>query len=207
MDINKSFEYWQNAWSTTTAEFTERLGEEGMKQPFRSAKPKSPEDKEWWFTNGFEMFKSYQLWRKSSDWEVWTTPSNEPAIELTMQLNQKDFSIKMTLDRVMKRPDGELVVLDLKTGSRTPSTFLQLGFYAVGIEITTGIRPKYGSYWMARKGEPTEPVSLDFFTKERILSLAEKFDRQRKQGNFLPNINHCSICGYTQHCEWYNRKD
>jgi len=209
MDVDISFEYWKKAWTATGEDFTERLGEDGLNQPFRSAKAKSksPEDKDWWFTNGFEMFKSYQQWRARSDWKVWTTPTNEPAIELYMNVQHNDFSIKMTLDRVMELPNGDLVVLDVKTGSRTPSTFLQLGFYAVGVELIYGVRPKYGSYWMARKGEPTEPASLDFFSKERILSLAEKFDRQRKQGNFLPNIQHCSICGYTKHCEWFNKEE
>ena len=56
-------------------------------------------------------------------------------------INFGTVPVKMALDRIMQLPDGELVVLDLKTGSRTPSTTLQLGFYSVGIEPYFGLTP------------------------------------------------------------------
>ncbi len=96
---------------------------------------------------------------------------------------------------------------DLKTGSRTPSTTLQLGFYSVGIELTYGVKPKYGSYWMARKGEPTPIVDLSWYTSDRLIRLAEMFNRARYEGLFVPNISNCSLCGYTAHCEWYKKEE
>lgn len=204
---NSLEDIWKNAWTNTETEMRDRIGPNWNEKEFRSANKRKPEDKAWWYTNGLEMLKNYQRWRATSDWKIWTAPDGKPAIELVMQVNFGTALVKMALDRIMQRPDGELVVLDLKTGSRTPSTTLQLGFYSVGIELTYGIKPKFGSYWMARKGEPTEPVSLEWYTKDRLIRLAEMFNRARYEGMFIPNISNCSLCGYTAHCEWYKKEE
>ena len=205
--INNLEQHWVKAWADTEIEIRERVGEEGMKQQFRTANKRKPEDKAWWYTNGLEMLKGYHKWRETSDWKIWTAPDGNPAIELSMMVNFGNAPVKMALDRIMQMPDGELVVLDLKTGSRTPSTTLQLGFYSVGIELTYGIKPKYGSYWMARKGEPTPVANLEWYTTDRLIRLAEMFNRARYEAMFVPNISNCSLCGYTQHCEWYRKEE
>jgi hypothetical protein len=199
--------YWSDAWENTLEDVRQRVGDEAMQQQFRTANKRKPEDKAWWYTNGLEMLKKYQSWRQESDWKIWTAPDGQPAIELNMMVNFGTVPVKMALDRIMQLPDGELVVLDLKTGSRTPSTTLQLGFYSVGIELTYGVKPKYGSYWMARKGEPTPVVDLSWYTSDRLIRLAEMFNRARYEGLFVPNISNCSLCGYTAHCEWYKKEE
>ncbi len=199
--------YWSDAWENTLEDVRQRVGDEAMQQQFRTANKRKPEDKAWWYTNGLEMLKKYQSWRQESDWKIWTAPDGQPAIELNMMVNFGTVPVKMALDRIMQLPDGELVVLDLKTGSRTPSTTLQLGFYSVGIELTYGVKPKYGSYWMARKGEPTPIVDLSWYTSDRLIRLAEMFNRARYEGLFVPNISNCSLCGYTAHCEWYKKEE
>jgi len=199
--------YWSDAWENTLEDVRQRVGDEAMQQQFRTANKRKPEDKAWWYTNGLEMLKKYQSWRQESDWKIWTAPDGQPAIELNMMINFGTVPVKMALDRIMQLPDGELVVLDLKTGSRTPSTTLQLGFYSVGIELTYGVKPKYGSYWMARKGEPTPVVDLSWYTSDRLIRLAEMFNRARYEGLFVPNISNCSLCGYTAHCEWYKKEE
>jgi len=204
IDLHK---YWSDAWENTLEDVRQRVGDDAMQQQFRTANKRKPEDKAWWYTNGLEMLKKYQSWRQESDWKIWTAPDGQPAIELNMMINFGTVPVKMALDRIMQLPDGELVVLDLKTGSRTPSTTLQLGFYSVGIELTYGVKPKYGSYWMARKGEPTPIVDLEWYTSDRLIRLAEMFNRARYEGLFVPNISNCSLCGYTQHCEWYKKEE
>lgn len=204
IDLSK---YWSDAWENTLEDVRQRVGDDGMQQEFRTANKRKPEDKAWWYTNGLEMLKKYQSWRQESDWKIWTAPDGQPAIELNMMINFGTVPVKMALDRIMQLPDGELVVLDLKTGSRTPPTTLQLGFYSVGIELTYGVKPKYGSYWMARKGEPTPIVDLSWYTSDRLIRLAEMFNRARYEGLFVPNISNCSLCGYTAHCEWYKKEE
>jgi RecB family exonuclease len=108
----------------------------------------------------------------------------------------------MFIDRVMVTPDGELVVLDLKTGARTPSSDLQLAVYAAGIERKYGVRPTYGAYWMAREGITSQLSPLAYLPADRIEALVENFDKARKAGIFLPNTTNCFYCGVAQYCEW-----
>jgi hypothetical protein len=105
----------------------------------------------------------------------------------------------------MINPDGELIVLDIKTGVRTPSSDLQLAFYAAGMEEMLGIRPRYGAYWMARAGQTSELIDLDYFTKDNIIDIVTKFDTARKQELFIPNLNHCIMCNVKDQCK-YKRK-
>lgn len=198
---------WSTAWDNTETEFRQRLGDDGFAQPFRSANPRRPEDKAWWYSNGIEMFKNWINWRDKNKWSVWTLPSGEPAIELAMNIKLDGVQVKMTLDRVMVTDTGELMVVDIKTGARTPTSTLQLGFYAVGIEVLHGVRPTLGAYWMARKEDITPPVNLDFYTVDRITTLVSNFDKARKNNIYIPNFSHCNLCGYKNDCEWYERKD
>jgi len=110
------------------------------------------EDESWWLEEGRRMLDSWVQFRTGQlGWSIWTTPDGKPAIEISMTPHMGDVPVQMGIDRVMVTPDGELVIVDLKTGKYTPSSDLQLALYAVGMEKTFGIRPKYGTYWMARQ--------------------------------------------------------
>ena len=68
----------------------------------------------------------------------------------------------MVADRVFWNKDtGEYVIVDLKTGKNVPDSSLQLGFYAYGLRKVYGIDAKVGYYWMARKGELSQPFDLE----------------------------------------------
>jgi hypothetical protein len=162
------------------------------------------EDESWWLPNGAEMLKRWAAFREKSGWQLWVTPEGIPAIELGINISLSDVPIKMALDRVMVTPEGELCVLDLKTGSRTPSSDFQLGMYAVGMEVTFGIRPSVGVYWMARDGVTSAMVDLSKWTVERITEIVKQFDTARKKGIFIPNFDHCKMCNITEHCKYQN---
>ncbi len=160
------------------------------------------EDYSWWVDNGQEMVQRWVEWRDGSGWEFFEPQPGVPAIELGMNVNLDGVNVKMFLDRVMINGDGELVILDLKTGSRTPSSDLQLGFYAMGMEKTFGIRPKWGTYWMARTGTTTELVDLDHYSTEMITEIVGKFKIAQTNGVFLPNFNHCVMCNVVEYCRF-----
>lgn len=160
------------------------------------------EDYSWWVDNGQDMVQRWVEWRDGSGWEFFEPQPGVPAIELGMNVNLEGVNIKMFLDRVMINGDGELVILDLKTGSRTPSSDLQLGFYAMGLEKTFGIRPKWGTYWMARTGTTTELVDLDHYSTEMITEIVGKFKIAQTNGVFLPNFNHCQMCNVVEYCRF-----
>jgi hypothetical protein len=172
---------------------------------------KANPDKEngvWWALEGRTMLQKWADWRTGSHgWKLWSDGNGIPAIEIGMNPVIGGVTVQMHIDRVMVTPEGELIILDLKTGARTPSSDLQLAFYAVGMEKTFGIRPKYGTYWMAREGTTTPLVDLDFYTMEMIEQMVADFDRARQAHLFIANFNHCKMCDLTDKCKWYNKKE
>ncbi len=160
------------------------------------------ENDEWWFHNGPQMVKNWLLWRQNSHLVVWEPSEGKTAVELGIELPMDSWNLRMFIDRVFVTPNGEMVVLDLKTGARTPTSDLQLAIYAAGIEKVFGVRPRYGTYWMGRSGSTTELVDLDYLPTDKILNVVSTFDTARKGGIFLPNLSNCSYCNVAQHCEW-----
>lgn len=160
------------------------------------------ENADWWLDNGPQMVKNWLLWRQHSNMQVWTPTPDKEAVELGIDLPVGEFNLRMFIDRVFVTPSGEMVVLDLKTGARTPTSDLQLAIYAAGIEKIFGVRPKYGTYWMAREGNTSQFIDLDYLPTDKILNVVSTFDIARKGGIFLPNLSNCSYCNVAQHCEW-----
>lgn len=160
------------------------------------------EDGAWWLHHGPLMVDRWVDWRNNSGWQIWTTPDGTPAIELGMTVDMAGVPVKMSIDRVMVTPAGEMIILDLKTGSRTPQSDLQLAFYAAGLDLAYGIRPSYGTYWMARTGITSSFVDLDIMPTYKITDMVRMFDTTRRQGLFIPNFKHCTICPFTAVCEW-----
>lgn len=160
------------------------------------------EDGLWWLKHGPLMVDRWIDWRSNSGWEIWRTPEGEPAIELGLMVDMAGVPVKMGIDRVMVTPEGEMVVLDIKSGSRTPQSDLQLAFYAAGLDLAFGIRPSYGTYWMARTGITSSFIDLDSMPTNKIVDMVQMFETTRRAGLFLPNFKHCTLCPFTQVCEW-----
>lgn len=205
----ESFAPTQTFSEAFSAEVQWQIAETGQgEEHFRAAGRATREfpDKEndkWWESKGREMLVNWIFWRRGSGWNFWYPEPSTPAIELGIDYKVGDDTyIKMFIDRVMVLPNGEMVVLDLKTGSRTPSSDLQLAVYAAGIEEQFGVRPKYGAYWMARTGITSPLVDLEYLPKERVEKLVVAFDKARKAGIFIPNLSNCGYCSVAQHCEW-----
>lgn len=171
-----------------------------------TAKTPNKEDGIWWYQAGRGFLQAWVDWREKTGWQILTF-EDKPAIELEIIARFYDIPVKMTIDRVMVLPTGETVVLDLKTGTRTPDSDLQLGFYASGIEQVFGIRPSYGAYWMARQGEVGPILPLHSYSIETVGRMVKLFDKARKSGIFLPNFSHCKLCALQDKCAWKNGKD
>lgn len=198
--------YFLEAWDKVFAETVSRsdVSESSWKAAGRATKANpDKENKDWWLKNGSSMFDSWVKWRTGGNgWTIWEPVPGVPAIELSLNPIWNDTQVQMHIDRVMVNPDGELVVLDIKTGSRTPTSDLQLAFYAAGIEEMYGVRPSYGAYWMARDGATSELINLDGYTKEKIISIVKMFDDARRVGAFVPNFSHCKMCNVINSCSW-----
>lgn len=198
--------YWQEAWAAQQKEQLNKtkVPQSSWKASGRVSKANpNKEDGQWWEVNGSEMVDKWIAWRNGTHpWVLWEVQPGLPAIELGLTPIWNEVPVQMHIDRVMINPDGELVIIDIKTGARTPSSDLQLGFYAVGMEDMFGIRPKYGAYWMAREGQVKELVDLDKYKTEDIKDMVSTFDKARKNSIFLPNLTHCVMCNVKQDCKW-----
>ena len=95
----------------------------------------------------------------------------------------------------------------LKTGKNMPQSHLQLEMYAYGLRKEFGLHVTKGHYWMARRGELSPAFDLAGLTDSKVEALVDMFDRARKSGIFLPNFDHCNMCGYSASCEWYTPKE
>lgn len=201
--------YWEAAWA---AQQQEQLTKTGVDQAQWRASGRATkanpnkEDGDWWNINGSAMVDSWIAWRNGTHPLVlWEPQPGVPAIELALTPIWNDIPVQMHIDRVMINEDGELIVVDIKTGARTPSSDLQLAFYAAGMEEMFGIRPRYGAYWMGRTGQTDELINLDYISKEDIIDIVTKFDTARKAELFMPNLNHCVMCNVKNECK-YKRK-
>lgn len=208
-----SADFLDKVWlESFEAEKTSQIGSTGVETALwraggrvTKANP-NKEDETWWKFEGRNMLDRWVTWRTGAHgWKLWSTPEGIPAVELGFSPVLGGVTVQMHIDRVMVTPDSELVILDLKTGQRTPSSDLQLAFYAVGMEKMLGIRPKYGTYWMARDGMTSPLVDLDFYKTEMIEEMVSDFDKARQAHLFIPNFNNCKMCDLTEQCKWYKK--
>ena len=149
------------------------------------------------------MVAQYVSWRDArlaEGWQFFTLPDGSPAVEVPIQIELDGVLVKGYIDRVMVNDDGELLVNDLKTGSHTPASALQLGIYALGMERHFGVRPILGAYYMARKGELTAPTSLLHYTPAGRQVVQASQVRYRNDV-YLPHVTSmCSSCSVRQFC-------
>ena len=181
-----------------------RLANNGM--PFRAggrATKQYPnkEDASWWLDNGPKMVDFWIQFRKDSGYQPYLLSGGEAAIETELNVEIGGVLMKGFLDRLMVSPEGELVVIDIKTSSKPPVTYTQLGTYAIMCEKAMGIRPVKGAYFMARTGELTEPVDLSHYTERRLASQVKGFKTAVDNNIFIPQPGFmCGTCSVNHAC-------
>jgi hypothetical protein len=163
------------------------------------------EDGSWWRGNGPKMVQGWQEWRKKSGWRVLDMGDGTPAIELEIDVLVGDIPIKMFIDRVMVVPEvKEPVIVDLKSGARSPESDLQLGFYRYGLLKQFGLDVRFGTYYMARLGRVTETLPLRRYKPELVEKWITKFDNAREAKIYLPHITfRCKSCPMSDYCAAY----
>lgn len=162
------------------------------------------EDFAWWRVNGLDMVANYIRWRNASPLTLWVTPEGSLAAEVGFNVTLPgDIPYVGKIDLIMQDPAGNLVVIDVKTGQRVPVED-QLGTYAVAMEMTWGIRPSYGAYYMARQGSLSGLVGLDHFSIDRLGRWARDTRKGIEAGVFLPHrTGLCNTCSVRDHCYAY----
>ena len=195
--------YWDIAWLKETKDLD--LSRARVAGRATKANP-DKEDAVWWDTQGSIWVDNYIKWRKNNpNWKIWTTPQGARAIELELNPVIAGVPVKMFIDRIFE-VDGKLVIVDLKTSRTRPTSDLQLGFYKVGVEQMIGVEVNLGNYWMSRESGTGEMIDLSRYTLDTLEYFVDGFDKARKAGIFLPNLQSCSFCGLTAHCQFTKEK-
>lgn len=194
---------WEQAWRKET----EGLDFTTARVAGRATKLNpNKEDATWWYEQGSIWTDNYILWRKNNpNWKIWTTPQGAKAIELELNPVISGVPVKMFIDRIFE-VDGKLVIVDLKTSRARPQSDLQLGFYKIGVEMMLGVEVNLGNYWMSRESGTGEMIDLSRYTQDTLEYFVDGFDKARKAGIFLPNLQSCNFCGLTEHCQFTKEK-
>lgn len=163
------------------------------------------EDGAWWRANGPGMVDNWIRWRSKHGWRIWATPSGDPAIELSQEFTTPAGRlIKGFIDRVMVTQEKDLVIVDLKSGARSPDSDLQLAFYRYCLYNTFGVDIRKGAYWMARTGEMTEVYNLTRITPALMNLYLARLDLAIDQEIFIPHISiRCRACSQRDYCLAY----
>lgn len=164
----------------------------------------------WWKVNGPAMVQSFIDWYESNDdVSVWVTPDGIPAIELPVEVMFGTVPVRGYIDVVLQVGTA-LVVTDLKTSAKVPTTPRQLGIYACALEIQYGIRPRYGTWFMNRgigRADPKtyfqRPIELDRpqYSIAYLTAEFEAAERGIQAGIFPANPGEsCTRCGVAYAC-------
>lgn len=156
---------------------------------------------DWWAVNGEQMVADFVTWWAASGNQVWTAPSGDSGVELGMVVDFDGIPVKAFADLVMVTHDGELAVMDYKTGASTPETSMQLGLYAVCVEKMFGVRPQVGYFYSARDAVAKPAENMHVWTYDLFCELFRQFELGLKNRIFLPNAGiNCRTCGVAEYC-------
>jgi putative RecB family exonuclease len=161
-----------------------------------------------WLDLGPKFVREYISWRKLTEWKLWEV-GGQLAIELPLDFEVGGWRVRGAIDRVFWGPNGkDLIVVDLKTGSRMPESDTQLGFYAAGMEVQYGVRPKDGLYYNPRLAKPSRPYELGDYTPQYIGEMGQQLKKGISGGVFLPHKTRlCDFCPVNHGCATYGGKD
>lgn len=125
----------------------------------------------------------------------------EPTAEVPFDLDLDGVRVIGSIDLILADRRGRLLVRDIKTGSRLPSSPIQLAVYRIAVEDLIGEAPAWGDYFMCKNNEPTKPYDLRVYTRQDVARWFLQMDRAEKAGNYLPNPgDHCKTCGVRRYC-------
>jgi RecB family exonuclease len=157
----------------------------------------------WWQDNGPKMVDNFIQWWRNNKWSVW---NHNGVLQVEPEYNVMfgDILVKSFIDLVAVTPDGDIAIIDYKSGVYMPDTNMQLGLYACAVQSVTGIRPTKGYFYNARQGTMEDAGDLSRWTVQLFTELFAQFEKGIQAEIFLPNLGMmCKSCSVKDYCHAY----
>lgn len=197
---------WTNSFNDEIHNLEERstVSRHDWRTGGRKTKDKpNAEDYSFWVDEGLRQIQVFSQWfddRLNEGWSVPTFAGNL-ACEIELNVDFGDVRIKGYADLIMELPSGELMVIDHKTGARTPDTFQQLALYAFAMEKLSLPTPSLGAFFMTRKGELSIPTTFNQTDLDSLTDTIVNVDRAIKAELFPARVTSmCKGCGVANYC-------
>lgn len=159
------------------------------------------ETEAWWRAAAPTMVETWQGWLEQSDMDI-AVIDGKPAIELDFEHEMYGVVFKGGIDRILhNRRTGQHLIVDLKSGNKTPMSPLQLVHYRDALRHQYGVEVEWGAYFMTRSGELSTPVPLWRYPSMDLV--VQNAERIRRENLFLPTIGPlCGYCDVSKFCEF-----
>lgn len=144
--------------------------------------------------------ENYIEWFSNTGWSIAVLPDGKPGIEWQGEVNFGGTPVRLVIDCVYTN-GSDLIVCDYKTGQRAPYGQEQLALYASAIERAYGERPKWGAFYMSRKGELSDLIDLSPWGMDYFDFMFSSMNEMIAMGTFPPTVgDHCSYCSFSAYC-------
>lgn len=201
--------FWETYLEAAVAEEEESSGIERDRFTTFGRKTKERPNKEdflvWRDEIGPDLVEKYVAWAGNHDLTI--------AQDLPIDSNGKTFGVEYELkfhigqveelgyaDRVVYDVDGNIGVVDIKTGRERKTT--QLPLYLIALQ-KKGIPAVWGAYYLARTGKMTKPWFPTLWDERRMSFLHEQAAAMQAAGFYLPNPgDQCGWCSVRDHCQF-----
>ena len=164
-----------------------------------------PQTHDWWRENGVPQVAGWANFAVENGYRP-AVFDGVPAAELAVaahygSLEDDRIEVKGFIDLVAQTPEGGLVMIDFKTGSRAVTTAQQMGLYACSMDLIGLPRPAVGAYWMTRKDSFGTFFDLSKYTIEYFSETFRQLRLGIDQGIFIASLaDHCRICDVADAC-------
>lgn len=191
---------WSQAYDQEIAQAFEEWPEDG--EWLQAGRRGSEQGYAYWDARGEAAVKAWHAWRNTPERSMEIVGIEE---EIEVEL-PSGIVLKGYIDRVFENSNPESQqfghhVLDVKTGTKRPSSPFQLGFYKVGYELKyPGRIVKSGAWWMAKDGKEFV-VPIDHITVGLLDEWAQAYYRGVENEVFIPNVGDaCFFCSVRSSC-------
>lgn len=171
-----------------------------------SVTPDKEDLRHWVEVLGPSMMEKYENWVYTNDLTIAVGLPQDASgqtigVEYQVSYHVGGVEVLSYIDRIMQDADGNIGVVDIKTGARKQRT-AQLPTYILGLQ-KAGVPATWGSLYYARKGEHEKPRFFTAWDENRLSYLYAQAEAMRAQGFYLPNPSEdCAWCSVRDHCDY-----